>query len=213
MARSARSGSRGSAGEAGLSFSPATAGRWRDLETLFGPERGANGGCWCQWWRIGRPEWNELGRDGRKARFEAEVGSGPAPGILAYRGEVAVGWCAVAPRSSTPRMQSSRIARPAAPGDDGVAAIDHDDVWAITCFFIAPAERKGGMMRALIKAAVAQARAGGARAVEAIPIDPRRELVWGEGFVGIASVFAIEGFVEIARRSPTRPLMRLTLRP
>ncbi len=34
--------------------------------------------------------------------------------------------------------------------------------------------------------------------------------MWGEGFVGIASVFRKLGFQEIARRTPTRPLMRLS---
>ena len=33
----------------------------------------------------------------------------------------------------------------------------------------------------------------------------------GDGFVGIASVFRALGFAEIARRSPWRPLVRLTL--
>lgn len=35
--------------------------------------------------------------------------------------------------------------------------------------------------------------------------------MWGEGFVGITSVFATLGFREIARRSSRRPLMRLVL--
>ena len=50
-------------------FHPLTPSRWDDLEQLFGPERGANSGCWCQWTRIKRSVWDTLGREGRKERF------------------------------------------------------------------------------------------------------------------------------------------------
>jgi hypothetical protein len=66
-------------------------------------------------------------------------------------------------------------------------------------------------MRRLLDGAVAFAARSGAAAVEACPIDVRRRLVWGEGYVGVASVFREAGFEEVARRSPTRPLMRKTL--
>lgn len=184
-----------------LVFHPLTADRWVDLEQLFGPERGATSGCWCQWTRISRPEWDALGRTGRKQRFEAEVREGPPPGLLAYDGGTAVGWCAVAPRAATPKLNRSRIAAP--------AEADIDAVWAITCFYIASSHRRSGLMRPLIEAAVAHAFAHGARAIEACPIEPQRNLIWGEGFVGIASAFGELGFAEVARRSPTRPLMRL----
>jgi GNAT superfamily N-acetyltransferase len=182
-----------------LDIVPATAERWHDLEALFGPERGASSGCWCQWTRIRRPEWTALGRDGRKQRLQAEVESGLAPGLLAYRDGRPVGWCAIAPRPATAKFNASRITGPEGP-DAGV--------WAITCFFIATGERRQGLMARLIEAACRHAFAAGASAVEACPIEPARKLSWGEGFVGIASTFAAAGFVEVARRSPARPLMR-----
>ena len=49
-----------------------------------------------------------------------------------------------------------------------------------------------------------------AKAVDVCPIDTEKPLMWGEGFVGIVSVFRELGFVEVARRSPRRPLMRLS---
>ena len=67
-------------------------------------------------------------------------------------------------------------------------------------------------MRRLLDGAVAFAKKGGAAAVEACPIETDRKLIWGEGYVGIASVFRAAGFEEVARRSPTRPLMRKQLR-
>jgi hypothetical protein len=68
-------------------------------------------------------------------------------------------------------------------------------------------------MKELAIAAVGHAKEKGASAVDACPVEADRPLMWGDGFVGIASVFRNLGFTEIARRSPRRPLMRLTLRP
>ena len=186
-----------------LTFKPLTPDRWVDLETLFGPERGANSGCWCMWWRLKKPEWDALGKDGRKKRFRSIVRKGEVPGIIAYSGSVPVGWCAIAPRSATPRMNTSRVAAPT----DLVTSKD----WAITCFYIASSHRRGGMMCQLVEAAMKYAKQHGASRIEACPIEPRRTLMWGEGFVGIASVFREAGFVEIARRSETRILMRKDL--
>lgn len=186
-----------------LTFKPLTPDRWDDLEKLFGPERGANSGCWCMFWRIKRPEWEKLGKDGRKKQFSAVVRTGEVPGIITYAGQEPAGWCAIAPRAATPRLNSSRVAAPT----DPVTPKD----WAITCFYIAPGHRRSGMMGALVDAAVKHAKKNGARRIDACPIDPKRNLIWGEGFVGIASVFREAGFAEIDRRSETRILMRMDL--
>jgi hypothetical protein len=68
------------------------------------------------------------------------------------------------------------------------------------------------MMRVLLDGALRLASKEGARVVEACPIATDRKLSWGEGYHGIASVFRGAGFQEVARRSPTRPLMRKQLR-
>lgn len=52
-------------------------------------------------------------------------------------------------------------------------------------------------------------RAACAPAVEAYPLDGA--VLPSATSTGYASVFAAAGFVEIARRSPERPIMRLTL--
>jgi ribosomal protein S18 acetylase RimI-like enzyme len=65
---------------------------------------------------------------------------------------------------------------------------------------------------ALLEAAVAYAAEGGAAAVEGYPKDTgdsRRHA--NEMFVGSAAMFRRAGFEEVARRSPTRPLMRRSL--
>lgn len=184
-----------------LAFHPLTLGRFGDLEALFGPTRGAISGCWCMWFRLTRPEWNELGREGRKRAFRRLVTQGPPPGILAYDGSRAVGWCAIAPREATPRIAASRVAKP----------IDDRPAWAITCFYIDREYRRRGVMAALVKAATEHARKAGARLVEAYPLEEVGSQAWGSAFVGVASCFADAGFQEAARRTPNRPLMRKAL--
>ncbi len=179
-----------------------TPDRWDDLVDLFGPERGANSGCWCMWWRMARADWKAVPREEKRDRFRALVEAGPPPGILAYDGAAAVGWCAVGPRGSLPQFNRSRVA---APFDDA------ERVFAINCFYVRSGWRGGHLMRTLLDGALAFAATRGAAIVEACPIDSGRRLIWGEGYVGIASVFRDAGFEEIARHSPTRPLMRKIL--
>lgn len=187
-----------------LTFAALTADRWHDLERLFGPERGASGGCWCMWWRVRKAEYDRLGRDGRKRAMRQLVEDGEVPGIIGYDAGHPVAWCAIARRESTPRFNGARVAAPASE----VTAAD----WAITCFYIAPTHRHKRLMSTLVTAALKHARKHGARTVEGCPIEPKRRLRWGEGFVGIASVFRGAAFVDVAKRSPTRSLMRRHLR-
>ena len=184
-----------------LAFRPLTPERWADLEALFGPDKGANSGCWCMWWRLTRSVWDDMGKARRKAAFRRIVRSSEVPGLLAYGDGRAVGWCAIAPRRASPSLERSRV----------TAAVDRASVWSITCFYIDPAFRRRGLMRRLIEAATDHARRSGARIVEAYPHEPRRRTGSGEVFTGLASTFRTCGFVEVARRSPTRPLMRRTL--
>ena len=185
-----------------ISIGPLTPGRWDDLVDLFGPERGANSGCWCMWWRMTRGDWKAVPREEERERFRAIVEEGPPPGVLAYDGPSAIGWCAVGPRATLPQMNVSHVAGPA----EGI-----EGVWAVNCFYVRSGQRWRGLMRTLLEGALAFAAGQGAAIVEACPIETERKLVWGEGYVGIASILRAAGFEEVARRSPTRPLMRLAV--
>jgi predicted GNAT family acetyltransferase len=190
-----------------LTIHPLTPDRWNDLVELFGPERGACAGCWCLWPRIRGVEFKAMDKAARRAAFRRIVERGPPPGLLAYAGGIAVGWVAVGPRASVKRFdtgKNSRLVEADAP--------DPERDWAITCFYVRSANRGEGLMTALARAAIAYARKNRARIVDVCPIEPTRTLIWGEAFVGIAPVFRPLGFVEVARRSPRRPLMRLNLR-
>lgn len=182
-------------------FHPLTADRWGDFETLFGP-RGACGGCWCMWWRLTHREFEARKGEKNRRAMRERVESDEVPGLIAYAGEAPVGWCAVAPRETYPRLGRSRILKP----------VDHEPVWSIVCLFVAKAFRRRGVSRALIEAATAHAREEGARIVEGYPVEPTKdEMPDVFAFHGLASAFREAGFEEVARRSETRPIMRWTL--
>lgn len=187
-----------------LTFQPLTAERWPDLEDLFGKEKGANSGCWCMWPRVSRSAFGEMSKDERKRAFRKLVKSDAVPGLLAYEDTKAIAWVSVGPRPSVLRFNSTKASKL----DTG----DGDAVYALTCFYVRIGYRKRGVMKELATAAIGYAKEKGASAVDACPVEADRPLMWGDGFVGIASVFRDLGFAEIARRSPRRPLMRLTLK-
>jgi hypothetical protein len=80
-----------------LTFSPLTAGQWPALEDLFG-RAGASNGCWCMYWRIG-PRYRDRPREDNKRDLEQLARSRQPPGLLAFDGGTAVGWCELAPRA------------------------------------------------------------------------------------------------------------------
>ena len=181
---------------------PLTPSRWSDLETLFG-ERGACGGCWCMWWRLPRSAWIEGKGEPNRRAFATRVASGPPPGLLAYRDGRPVGWCAVTPRAELPVLDRSRNLRP----------IDDRDAWCVSCLFVHRDARGGGVAVALLEAASNFARAHGATLLEGYPVDPLEGKRMPAAFVwtGTLALFRRAGFVEIARRAPTRPIVRREL--
>lgn len=184
-----------------LSFHPLTADRWPDLEALFGV-RGACGGCWCMTWRLTRAEYERnKGESNRRAFHEIVQGGGPV-GLLAYVEAEPVGWCAIAPREAFPTLDRSRILK----------RVDEQPVWSVVCFFVKRNYRHKGVSTRLLRAAVAFAAEHGARIVEGYPVEPRKaEMPPVFAWTGLAASFRQAGFVEVARRSETRPIMRFAI--
>lgn len=179
-------------------------GRWDDLVALFGAN-GAYSNCWCTWWRLSAKEWDAAGADQRREHLHGAVRTGPAPGLLAYRDGVPVGWVAVAPRGEYPRLNRSPHTRP----------VDDVPVWSVTCFWIPRAQRRTGVATALLDAACGAAADAGAPAIEGYPVDPAvRQVAASDAYTGTVAMFQRAGFVELARRSPTgRVVMRRDLTP
>lgn len=178
--------------------------RWKDFERLFGA-RGACGGCWCMTPRLPRREYEAQKGAGNRRAMRALVEAGPPPGVLGYVGDDAVAWCAIEPRERFVSLRRSRV----------LAPVDDAAVWSIVCVYVAPRWRGRGLLRPLVDGAVAWARSQGARLVEAYPIDPPEGKTIPAVFAwtGLAPAFADCGFVEVARRKPTRPIVRRAVRP
>jgi GNAT superfamily N-acetyltransferase len=182
-----------------LTISPVTAGRWPALEELFG-RAGASNGCWCMYWRIG-PRYRDRPRADNKRDLQRLAASGPPPGLLAFDGDLAVGWCELAPRAELGWLAHARYAQP----------VDDLPVWSVPCFFVRRSYRHRGVMGVLIEAAVAVAAAAGAPAVEAYPVDTAVPGHTRNLFPGAVSVFTRYEFQVVARRKPDRPVMRRSL--
>lgn len=185
----------------GLSFSPVTDENWPALERLFGP-KGACAGCWCMFLRVPRKVFEACKGEGNRAALFQIVHSGAPTGILCFDNSEPVGWCAIAPREATPRLENSRL----------LARIDDRPVWSATCLYIAKPARRQGLAAKLLEAAVDYAAAHGARVVEGYPTVPTKTKT-ADAFLwrGTPGAFARAGFREVARRSPSRPIMRRTI--
>jgi GNAT superfamily N-acetyltransferase len=152
------------------------------------------------WFRVTSQEFASNGNRGNRRGLEELVASRRRPGLLGYLGRTPVGWVSVAPRPEFGRVERSPILKP----------VDDKQVWAIVCFYIDRHHRGNGVASELLRAAVDYAAARGARVIEGYPIDVKRKrsVASAELFVGTVDMFAAAGFVEVERRSPTRPIMR-----
>jgi len=183
-----------------VSILPVTPERWPDLARLFG-EKGACAGCWCMWMRLPSAEFRRGKGEGNRRALRALVAKRP-PGLLAYVNGEPVGWVATAPREEYVRLENSRVLAPVA----------GERVWSAPCFFVHRAHRGSGLCAALLEAAAHYASEHGALAIEGYP-QANREARQPAAFVwtGFESTFRRRGFSEIARRSPTRPILRRSL--
>jgi ribosomal protein S18 acetylase RimI-like enzyme len=183
---------------------PLTPERWPDLEAVFNA-RGCSiaRGCWCMYYRRSgrrttpplattRPESNRL-------EHKALVDAGVFTGLIGYRGKEPVGWVSFGPREGYARLERSPVMRP----------VDDEPVWSIICFVVPSAQRHQGLARALLDAAIAYAGKRGVRLLEAYPVDKAERSNDDFMWFGAKSMFDAAGFVEVARRKPTRPVVRL----
>lgn len=167
---------------------------WPALEELF-DRNWPVGQCWCMYWRIGNDYRKRAGETNKAAFFEV-VRDGPPPGLLAFDGSLAVGWCQLTPRASLPWLDRAwRLKR-----------VDDAPVWSLSCFYVRKGYRRRGVTAALIAAALEAAKVAGAPALEAYPLDA--ELTPSASGTGYVSTFKRAGFRVVARRVPPRPIMR-----
>ncbi|WP_159733960.1 GNAT family N-acetyltransferase [Arthrobacter sp. 9V] len=188
-----------------ITTAPAT---WLAVEELFGT-KGEPSRCWCRWFALSAKDWATSSPGDRKKSLKSAFQSGAAPGVLAFRDGSPVGWCAVEPRQSYPRLKTSQVLR----------AVDAEmqeqaKVWSVSCFVVAPRHRRTGVSSRLLTAAVDHAFHHGAEVIEAYPVDTdqRTKATAAELFHGTLSLFTAAGFHPISESVPGRPVVRLQKR-
>jgi GNAT superfamily N-acetyltransferase len=181
-----------------LSFKELSEKTWGDFETLFGA-RGACGGCWCMYWRLTRSEYEKNKGAGNKRMMKRLVQQKPSPGILMYVGTAVAGWCALAPREHFALLERSRVLK----------RVDEQTVWSVVCFFIAKEFRRRGLTVPFLQYVIEHSRTQNVRILEGYPVDVRaNDYPPVFAHVGFYNAFRKAGFEEVARWSPTRPIMR-----
>lgn len=190
-----------------ITTAPATPDRWADVAVVLGHD--GERGCWCQYYRHASGDYARLGPGGGERALREQVATSDiAPGIVAYADGEPAGWLGLWPRSRMERLVRSRT----------IPQLDDVDPWSIVCFNVRVGFRRVGVARALLDGAIRYARAMGAPALEAYPVEPGgRRVDTAFGYVGFVPMFEAVGFrqiVETASRSAGRPriLMRLDLR-
>lgn len=173
---------------------PATADRFQDVSSILAPGKPGSAACWCLSYRIPGPEFNALTGDERPARLRRFAEEGTPPGVIGYVDGEAAGWCSVSPRSGHHRLARSRT----------IPAVDGVPVWSIICFVVRPPFRRRGLAARLLHGAVDYARASGAPAVEAYPVDPGGGRISSAlAYPGTTGLFESAGFDRIMETAST----------
>jgi GNAT superfamily N-acetyltransferase len=185
---------------------PLTPSRLPDLADLFAATA-MTARCHCTFFLLsGRERARVWPAGGARMCFEEFARSAPAPaGVLAYRGDRAVGWCAAAPRASYPVVLRSPLYRDRDPAEDG-------SVWFASCFYVHRSARHQGVTRRLLDRVLDLAASSGAVAVEGLPRADGDRVGPVDAYVGAERVFAAAGFAVVRRPSARRVLMRRDLR-
>ncbi len=177
---------------------PVTKERWPDLVELF--DRPIVRTCFCMFYR--KTGDTGAGRENRQA-MKSLVDRGTVPGLIGYENGVPVAWVSLGPREDYAKLGRSPLMKP----------VDDRPVWSIVCFFVDREARGRGLSARMLRAAVDYARSNGARLVEAYPVDRDERSHPDVMFFGAKSMYDRAGFREVARRKPTRPVVRKALRP
>lgn len=150
-------------------------------------------------WRLKSSDFEKNKGDGNRRKMKSLVKQKEQIGIIAYIRNKPVGWCSVAPREKFIRLENSRVLK----------KIDDEQVWSVSCFFIAKEFRRKGLSCDLLKGAIAFCKKKKVSIIEGYPTVPySKEIPAAFAWTGIPSAFEKAGFVLAARRSRSRPIMR-----
>lgn len=158
------------------------------------------GWCFCTaWWVPTWEGWSERSTEDNRHLRANLLQRGEYDGYLLYIDGAVAGWCQVGQRDRLRKLTRQFDLAP------------DPDMWAITCFLIAPSHRGQGHAAWLLDQVLNDLRARGAKAVEAFP---RRgnQLDTLDLWNGPEMMFRQRGFA-VFKEDPIRPVLRLSLRP
>ena len=142
-------------------------------------------------------------REANKQALRELVGRGVVPGLVGYLDGRPAGWISLGPRGDYLKLRRSPVMKP----------VDDAEVWSVVCSYVAKPYRGLGLQHRLLAAAIDFARDRGAAMLEAYPVDKPGRSHDDFMFFGSRSLYERAGFTEVARRSPTRVVMRRALPP
>ncbi|MDP9152155.1 MAG: GNAT family N-acetyltransferase [Myxococcota bacterium] len=158
--------------------------------------------CFCRFWDFegDNNAWlarcmNEPDANEREQCVAIRAGSLQGRGLLALKGDQAVGWIKTAPRSTLAKLRRRGPYRSLDLGAD-------DGVWSIACLLVHPTERRAGVARTLVAAAEGAVRGWGGRVVEAYPHRAGHPLHDEEAWMGPERLFVSLGYVAFHDGAP-----------
>jgi GNAT superfamily N-acetyltransferase len=159
----------------------------------------ANGAGWCQcvaWWVPTWDGWADRSTVENVTLRERLCEAGEYDGLLAFDGDVPVGWCQLGPRDRLEKLVRQFQLKP----DPGA--------WAVSCFLVAPSHRGRGVAGALLAAAI---EAAGSERADRLEGYPRRGESDPEGlWTGPEALFRAAGF-RVVREGDPRSVLALEL--
>lgn len=153
--------------------------------------------CSCMSWRMPSTEFRNSDKEERAARLASLVEADKPVGLLAYSGDIPIGWCSVAPRESYGALVRSRV----------LAPVDEKPVWSIVCMFVDSGHRRRGVASALLRGAVDYAHSMSAVIIEGYPVEPGKSY----SHMGTVAMFESAGFVDVTPAGRSRAVMRRDL--
>ena len=168
-----------------------------ELRADFHALLGKSDDCtWCRcvaWWVPSWEGFSERTAEQNRALRDELFDRGEYDGYLLYEGGQPVAWCQVGPRDRLSKLVDQFKLEP------------DPEVWAVTCFAVAPEARRRGLARRLLATILKELAGTGIRRIQAFP--RRGEgLEPGELWTGPESLYREAGFT-ILRDHRTMPIL------
>ncbi len=129
--------------------------------------------------------------------------NGTTMGIIAFDGEVPIGWCTFGPRDSFPRLNRART----------LQCGDSSSVWSLPCFFVIRGYRGMGVAKATLKHALEAMKEKGAKIAEGYPSKPNKDgrYIAAFSWTGTISLFEKAGFTIVGNADGSKRRVRKQL--